>query len=188
MANTLMDTVRACYDLGLGIESNTIGMNPYPVYLTTITNQKIAFADDGFGSGGTFGTPTRTDTRILVYQGGNPQVADINGEIITPAQAALTNKEIYLGPIVMPYITSTQTGGTDPIVFQQAITFGNNGNQSVQYWIWVQGIDLNRTNGNYYDVKEMCAGPMHGFNYYVKMVGTSNVPSIAPNPSLIITQ
>jgi hypothetical protein len=161
-----LDDIRLSVDNGLGIIARK-GLSPYQCYLTKIVNDQISFNDVETNA-------VRTDTRITVSTGYeawiepdgymNPGVSQLSEEQLFLSAGALSSNEIWLGPLVMPYHTSFGvSGGTDPNLFQPVIGSNNN----VQIYIWIKGFGLNSANGNYFAVKKIASGPMHGLGFYL---------------------
>lgn len=171
--------LRYSFDFISGYQS-VLGLAPYKVYLTKIVNDHIAFNDPD-------GTAVRTDTRILVADGYrkyagtsdgylNPPIKQLDASQLIISGGALTNNELILGPLVLPYTQFGVSLGTDPQIFQ---TFSN-ANNNTQLWIWIQGPGLNAANGNYFAIKEVLLDPMVNISYTVKLEATSNVPDLPP--------
>lgn len=157
-----------------------LGLAPFKIYLTKIVNDHIAFNDPD-------NTAVRTDTRLLIADGYrtysgtsdgylNPPLKQRYGQQIIISAGALTNNELVLGPLTLPYTMFGTSGGIDPNLFQ---TF-NTGNNNTQLFVWIQGPGLNSTNGNYFSIKEVIIEPMVNICYSVLLEATANAPDLPP--------
>jgi hypothetical protein len=167
---SFIDSVRAAADNGYGVIALK-ELSAYNIYLTTVSNDVVSFDSNK-------SSRARSDVRITVGAGVgqnlNPHIqyltkADTNGVSVLSG-GSLTDMEILLGPLALPYNTGYQVGGFDASNFQPT-------NQSAHTSIYVHitGFGMNVSNGNYFTVKEIVLNGMDNIFYYVRLKSTSNV-------------
>ncbi len=158
-----------------------LGECQYKVFLATAVNANIDI--DTIGNA----PPTPTYQRITIADGYraylavppsdgylNPQVVEKRTSVLLASQAVFSSKEVYIGPLVLPYTLGTKSGGTDPAIFSPPPNSTN-----LQYWINIVGPGILGGDGlgSYYDIKEVKLDAMNNINYFVVITATAESPA-----------
>jgi hypothetical protein len=103
-----------------------------------------------------------------------PQVVEKRTSVLLASQAVFSSKEVYIGPLVLPYVLGTKSGGTDPAIFSPPPNSTN-----LQYWINITGPGILGGDGlgSYYDIKEVKLDAMNNINYFLVITATASAPA-----------
>ena len=161
-------------NLRLAVDATTgalalIGLHPYQVWLVNITTTGGVDPGDG-------GTRTRTDTRITVFDGYNPNGAGdgykypfvryVTGKEIALSNNRLNDKDFCIGPLMYPYDVGSFNQGTSSSIFDPV----DGGDQ--QIYIHMFGTDLDPVNGAYCSTIYTIQDSAISYRVFIRNTGT----------------
>ena len=165
MACAIDDVLRSILDNAYSIPAQ-LGLHQYTVTLVTISN-------DGGSRPAVGGTRVRTETPLLIGGNQNPAVRHVSEQDITLSGDVLKDKDMVIGPIVLPYITPNCVDGYGTSINIFDPLDNNTNRNNLQIYFLIEGPGLAAA-GNYFEKIYMVVSGSGSLSYniYVRNLGS----------------
>ncbi len=121
MTCAIDDSIRQSLDAAYAV-SGQLGLHPYALTLYKVVT--VATSGPSYAARPGIGTKTVTSASVLIgpSRDQNPAFVEVSGRDVFLSNGRLTDADFKMGPIVRPYSGSCGSGGTDPSIFDPALT------------------------------------------------------------------